>query len=191
MSSSNQYSRATYRIRLTHRTYRTLSRGASYPSRSRNRRVVGVRFRLSDEARCAAASWRRATESTPRDAHERLISTPSHCPIRRRGLERRDSAAADAWDLRRLGGRRASHGSARLARRARARRPVRRRWPRADGEGADRVPRDRHVLAVRPRRDPRRPRAGDAPLVDGPRGTLAPLSAEPAQRPGRRSCGWS
>ena len=48
-------------------------------------------------------------------------------------------------------------------------------------------PHDRPGLAVRPRRDPRRPRAGDAPLVDGPRGALAPLPAEPAQRPRRRS----
>ena len=76
--------------------------------------------------------------------------------------------------------------AARLARCARARRPLRRRWPRADGEGADRVPRDRHGLAVRPRRDPRRPRAGDA-RWSTVREALAPLSAEPAQRPRRRS----
>ena len=37
-------------------------------------------------------------------------------------------------------------------------------------------------LAVRSRRDPRRPRAADAPLVDGPRGALASLPTKPAQR---------
>ena len=39
-------------------------------------------------------------------------------------------------------------------------------------------------LAVRSRRDPRRPRAADAPLVDGPRGALASLPTKPAQRRG-------
>ena len=77
-------------------------------------------------------------------------------------------------------------GSARLARRARARGPVRRHRHRADVQGTDRVSHRRTRLAVRSRRDPRRPRAADAPLVDGPRGALASLPAKPAQRTGRR-----
>ena len=101
-------------------------------------------------------------------------------------LERRDSAAADPRDPRRLGRRRAANGSARLARRARARGPVRRRRDRADVQGTDRVSYLRTRLAVRSRRNPRRPRAADAPLVDGPRGALAPLPTKPAQRTGRR-----
>ena len=44
--------------------------------------------------------------------------------------------------------------------------------------------RGRAEAAARPRL--RRPRAADAPLVDGPRGALASLPAKPAQRTGRR-----
>ena len=188
-SSSNQYSCATcpdpaHALNVPHR-----SLGAPpTASRSANRQSGRSSIRPSDEALRSNRLLASSMESTSKeDAHERLVPTHSHCPLRRRRLERRDSAAADPRDLRRLGGRRAPDGSARLARRASARRPVRRRWRRADGEGTDRVPHDRHGLAVRPRCDPRRSRAADPPLVDGPRGALAPLAAEPAQRPRRRS----
>ena len=70
--------------------------------------------------------------------------------------------------------------AARLARHAGTRRSVRRRrascrWRRRCYVVADRRPR----LAVRPRRHPRPPRAGDASLVDDPRGPLAQVPRSP------------